>query len=100
MKKLILFGFVLISLMACKKESSNLQEGKITGYDYRKCYSPCCGGYYIQIGNTTYRSLDLEENNLLDLSTETFPLPVLLEWKKVENSCGGDLITISYIRKK
>jgi hypothetical protein len=100
MKKLIFVCFILMSLFACKKETGNLYEGKITGFDYRKCFSPCCGGFFIQIGDSTYRSLDIPENSQMDLSTEHFPVSVVLEWQKVQNSCGGDLITISYIRKK
>jgi hypothetical protein len=100
MKKLVFVCFIMLSLVACKKETGNLYEGKITGLDYRKCVSPCCGGFYIQIGDSTYRSLDIPENSQLDLSPGNLPVNVVLEWQKVPNSCGGDLITISYIRKK
>jgi len=100
MKKLLLFCIVLISLVACKKDSNSLSQGKIIGYDYRKCASPCCGGFYIQIDNATYRCLEVPDNSQLNLSEETLPLNVIVGWKKVETSCGDDLISIDYMRKR
>lgn len=100
MKKLVLVCFVLISLLACKKESNNLIHGKITGIDTRKCASPLCGGFYIQINNTTYRCLEVPLNSTLDLSDETFPVNVVVHWKKDNTSGIDDLIIIEYLKKE
>lgn len=99
MKKLILILVLLVSIISCKKEDNSLSIGQITGFDFRKCASPCCGGFYIKIDTTTYRALDLPENSQLNLSNESLPLTVELRWKKVENSCSDDQITIEFIRK-
>jgi hypothetical protein len=105
MKKAIFFiTLILIPLTFsyCKKEYTEnafTNLGKITGYDPRKCPSPCCGGWYIEINNKTYRFFALPENSNLYLGFDSLPIYVLVSWKKYENGCAGDEIVIDYIKK-
>ena len=94
----MIFCLFLLALMACKKEKHFMNEGKITGYDYRKC--SCCGGYYIDINSNTYRFYVLPENSNFDLTNATFPINVELDWKKVEPGCLGDEIILEDIKKE
>jgi len=54
----------------------------------------------IDIGQNTYRFYTVPANSHLDLTQETFPLPVTVGWKKSENQCDGLEITIDYISKR
>ena len=95
-----LFGFcaLLFILIACQKENEWMNEGKITGADGRMC--ACCGGYFIEIKDSVYRFDILPEGTNFDLTKETFPVLVELNWKKKENSCLRDEIIVTDIRKK
>ena len=75
-----------------------MSYGQITNADYRLCM--CCGGWFINIGNETYRFLSLPENSDLNLTEETLPMNVELDWTKDENACLGDEIIISSIKKR
>jgi len=98
MKSLVLIFFISLSFLACKKDTTVLTKGQITGVDLRMC--ACCGGWYIKIDTTTYRFLNLPANNNLDLSHATFPLAVQLQWKKDLKGCVGDEIIVEYIKKE
>jgi hypothetical protein len=88
---LMLIGF----LSSCSNDDSQLIQstGLISGLDLKLCICGC-GGYFIEIGNDTYRFNEefLPENDL-DLSIENLPLEVELTWELAD--CG--LITISAI---
>ncbi|MCX6233694.1 MAG: hypothetical protein NT175_03075 [Bacteroidetes bacterium] len=96
MKKLIIICCILLlTLIACKKDNHLMYEGKITGFDASKCM--CCGGWFIEINNTTFRFYNLPENSNLDLWNEPLPIYVEVVWKKDEKGCLGDEIIIEYI---
>lgn len=99
--KKILFTVIFISgvILSCEKEKDNYQStAVITGPDIRECI--CCGGYLIEINDSTYNFDMLPADSKIDLNTETFPLQVKLDWSN-DRECGGiKYITISRIAKQ
>jgi len=100
MKKYIFFVFILgLSFSACStKQDTTFQKATITGYDYAMC--ACCGGWFINIGESTYRFYKLPAGSKLNLKNAEFPLKVDVIWKKNENGCKGDEIFIEKIKKR
>jgi hypothetical protein len=96
MKNLTLL-LIVLSLLSCDKEVVK-NSAQITGPDYRMC--ACCGGWFIEIDDTTYRFYELPKSSSIDLENETFPLEVTVKWKKTENACMSDLIDIEKITKE
>jgi hypothetical protein len=98
--RIILFVFLIMvgSLNSCSKEEYWMDKGRITGLDYRMCM--CCGGYFIEINDSTYRFTTLPDKIKLDLNKEVFPVYVRINWEKKENSCMGDEITVLSIIKE
>lgn len=95
MKKLIIILNILIfSIFSCS--TTEVEEfsdkGVITGPDTREC--ACCGGYFIDIGNATYRFYQAPPESNVNLNNAEFPIPVTLDWKKAENPCLGDEIVV------
>jgi len=83
---------VIISCFACEKEATNtcpnnLEEGRIIGFDFRKC--ACCSGYWIEVGNDTLRTFVLPDNieitdtNLVD----GLDIPICFSYEKAK-SCN------------
>ena len=72
--------------MSCEKEDSYKSMGIITGYDMRACI--CCGGYFIEIDDSTYNFDTLPASSAINLETETFPINVNLDWS-YDKECGG-----------
>jgi hypothetical protein len=98
MKQIILINcFFLILLISCGKQKEFKSEGNITGLDISMC--ACCGGWYIEIENNTYRFFDLPKGSGLDLANETLPVTVKLDWVEM-NGCIGDEIEVSKLMKK
>jgi hypothetical protein len=96
--KIIAVLLLSLILFDCSKKEVAKRyksEGKITGADLALC--PCCGGWYILVGEDTYRFDDVPANSGIDLTKETFPLKVKLDWEQVESNCQR--ITISSIVK-
>ncbi len=105
MKKLFLFcTFLLLILISCKVDKSSdvedqfLSDGTITGEDYRDC--ACCGGWFIDITDSTFRFYQLPDGSNIDLTNETFPVEVRLDWHHDDNACIGDEIIVDKIRKR
>ena len=93
--------FILILLMvvfSCSKEDNYMSAGTITGIDMSLCM--CCGGWFIEIDNATYRFNKLPDHCDLNLENETFPITVKLDWEKEINPCLGDEIIVKQIAKK
>ena len=92
--------FLLVAFLSfCETEHNDEGFGVITGPDLRMCV--CCGGWFIEIGENTYRfeESELPANLNFDLSEEEPPFKVKLTWQKRMEGCMGDEILITYIRK-
>jgi hypothetical protein len=100
MKKIVLMSYLLLPfIISCSTEVEEyMDEGTITGYDTREC--SCCGGFFIDIGNITYRFYTIPDNSSLNLENPDFPIPVKLSWKMDENACLGDEIIVLSIERK
>ena len=98
MKKLVFFVIALtITIISCKKETINEINGKITGQDLRKC--SCCGGYFIEIKDSTYRFDSIPSNSGINLNKDTFPIFVNVAYHKKVPKCLGDEIIIDRMKK-
>lgn len=100
MKKLVVCAsFLLLVSWGCDSDDdfNNFNNARILGYDQALC--PCCGGWLIEIDNSTFRFFDLPVESNIDLEEEIFPLEVTLFWSKDRNGCLGDEIKVKKIEK-
>jgi hypothetical protein len=85
--KIIRIVFIFFIMMACTKENGDYKSvGTITGIDGTMC--GCCGGWIINIDSGRYLIDSMPKNSGLDLSKETFPITVKLDWQVVNNECS------------
>lgn len=99
----VIFGVGAFFSACCEGHDDNepdscSEEGIITGIDFREC--ACCGGWFIEINNDTLRALDLPLEFKESLNPNEFPLPVYLDWTRVETPCLGDEIEVTCIRRR
>ena len=86
---------LIITTISCSRDKADFQSiGIITGPDYREC--TCCGGWFIDISDTTYNFDNLPASSNIDLSMATFPITVKLDWS-LGRTCG-DIQYIDIIR--
>jgi hypothetical protein len=97
-KTLLLVLLITFTLISCKKDPPTEYNGTLTGYDMREC--ACCGGIFIEIDKSIYRFENLPPNSGIDLTVDTFPINVVVEWHKKSPQCMGDEIIIDKIRKR
>lgn len=100
--KKIFFIVLLLTviILSCEKEKDDNYQSTavITGPDLRECI--CCGGYFIELDDSTYNFDTLPTSSQIDLATETFPLRVKLDWW-YDKKCGDiQYIGISRIAKQ
>jgi len=101
MKKIITAALLILvlSVVSCSLGGDDsMSNGTITGYDLREC--ACCGGFFIEIENTTYRFFDVPANSELNLENPTFPIYVKLDWNPDPDACLGDEIIVLRIEKR
>ena len=100
MKSIILIGVILLLAFSSCSEDGNefMNNGTITGIDFRECV--CCGGYYIDINDSTYRFFTLPANSEVPLDNPVFPIYVKLDWAKADTVCLGDEIKVLKIKKR
>ena len=97
-EKLILIVLLASIIVSCKKEETYQSNGIITGPDMRECI--CCGGYFIEIDDSTYNFDILPASSSINLETDTFPINVSLDWA-FDRDCGGiEYIEIIKIAKR
>ena len=85
------FLFLGIAL-SCENNDHEFQStALITGTDLRYCM--CCGGYLITLEDSTFNFDSLPSASGIDLTTETFPVAVELDWS-YDKKCGS----IQYIK--
>lgn len=96
---LVMLLFTGIAIQTCCKNDDLgycSDRGVITGVDYREC--ACCGGWFIDIGDEELRAVSLPPAFVESFDLEDLPLPVFLEWSRVEDPCLGDEIEVECIR--
>lgn len=96
------FSITLLGLLfffSCNKEEIEFQStGVITGPDLAYC--ACCGGYLIEIADSSYHFDALPGSATINIQNETFPIAVNLNWK-YERKCGYfQYIKITQIEKQ
>lgn len=97
-KFFVIIILTLLTVKTCDKAQDDaLDTGTITKLDFREC--ACCGGWFIDIGDSTYRFYEIPEKSSLELSAEKLPVEVRLKWQKAEKPCLGDEIKILYIEE-
>lgn len=96
----ILFPFILLlSCLYCSMQEHEFKsEGIITGIDDREC--SCCGGYFVEIEDSTYRFDAVPPGSKLDLENPNFPIAVKLDWLEDPNACLGDEIIVERIERQ
>jgi len=96
-KLFILFTCTILAL-GCEK-SKFAGTGIIKGQDFALC--ACCGGYFIEINDISYRFDKSVLPAGFTFSENQLPLTVELNWKLRNTSCNDfNWITISKIRVK
>ncbi len=100
MKKTLFFilTILILSFISCKKDKVEDLNGKITGADMRKCM--CCGGFFIEILDSTYRFDSIPFNSGIKLNIDTFPILVKVAFHKKNPLCLGDEIIIDRMKKE
>ncbi|MBK6903669.1 MAG: hypothetical protein IPH04_12930 [Saprospirales bacterium] len=80
----IIFLFFLFALTASTCETG--VPANIIGMDYRRCASPYCGGYYIEIEGDTMRFLEQPAKTDIEFTGQmAYPVPVKVVWRKYDN---------------
>lgn len=100
MKSIIFIGVILLlAFSSCSEDGSEfMSNGTITGIDFRECV--CCGGYFIDINDSTYRFFTIPANSEVQLENTVFPIYVKLDWVKADTVCLGDEIKVLRIQKR
>ncbi len=81
----LIFLFTGIFFSCAEDENAFQSSAIINGPDIRECI--CCGGYLVEIGDSTYNFESLPASANIDLITETFPIAVNLDWTR-NRKCG------------
>ena len=69
MNRTCFFSILLAVFFSCEKEEENYQStAVITGPDVGYCI--CCGGYFIEIEDSTYHFDNLPDTSEIDLPNE------------------------------
>jgi len=91
MKNFILPLFLATLGFACCDKSDDLPSGNtmLIGIDGRKCASPFCTGWFLEIDGDTLRFLEIPTDTDIDFNSElAFPIPVEVEWTEYDNWWG------------
>jgi hypothetical protein len=101
---ILLLGLAVLCFAAsCKKSDLNPATAQLTGIDFRKCASPFCSGWFIEIDGETKRFLEIPNETDIDFNSELeFPIPVEVEWKEYDNWWGDieGLIKVEKLYRK
>lgn len=106
MKNFILLLFLTTLAFSCgDKSDADLSSGDamLTGIDMRKCASPYCGGWFLEMDGETLRFLEIPSDTDIDFNSELeFPIPVEVEWTEYDNWWGDieGLIKVEKIYRK
>ncbi len=95
----LLFFLAFFVLTSCEKSCMNEGDAKLIGIDFRKCASPFCGGWFIEIDGDTLRFFETPAETDIDFNGDLkFPIPVNVVWKKYENE-WKDIPDLIYVEK-
>ncbi len=96
--KCALMLFIMLASISCSEdEVPDLgDEAIILGQDLSLC--ACCGGWFIDIDGERLR-FDVMPAGGIDLSKETLPLRVRVQWQQDPDRCFGDEILLQKIEK-
>lgn len=103
MKKIVKIGFIVLAALgtfSCTDDEQatvDKEVGIITGQDPRFCM--CCGGWFIDIGDRTYRFYELPGDSNIDLTDAALPMAVNVVWEADDNACLGDEIILRCAEK-
>ena len=105
MKNFILLLLLTTIGFACGDKSEDLSSGNamLTGIDFRKCASPYCGGWFLEMDGETFRFLEVPTDTDIDFNSELeFPIPVEVECTEYDNWWGDieGLIKVEKLYKK
>lgn len=96
MKKILfagIFSLLIFTASSCDEDESDfMSKGVISGIDFREC--SCCGGYFIDINDSTYRFKSLPAGSDVIGRNPKFPIYVLLDWAMEDTLCLGDEIKV------
>jgi hypothetical protein len=88
------------TLSSCQKSDTNQGDAKLIGIDFRKCATPYCSGWFIEINGETKRFFEAPAETDIDFSGElTFPISVTVVWEKYDNEWQDveDLVRVKKI---
>lgn len=94
MKNLLFFlGGLVVFFAACNQNANcgfgtleQLEDATILGVDYRRCASPYCGGWFVEIEGDTLRFLEVPAQTNINLNDDTiFPVNAKIRWRHYEN---------------
>jgi hypothetical protein len=98
LKKICVALVLLLFVLSCSTSDDYESNGVITGFDNREC--SCCGGYFIEIQDSTFRFYNLPNGSKLNLDNPIFPIYVKLDWQKDPDACLGDEIIVQRIEER
>ncbi len=91
MKNFLLLLLLSTLCFPCCNKSDDLSTSNamLTGIDERKCASPYCGGWFLEMDGETLRFLEAPTDTNIDFNSELeFPIPVEVEWTEYDNWWG------------
>lgn len=76
--------FIILMLVACRHHPGPGQEFESEGYILGQDMGMCmlCGGWFIEIDDTTYHFDNVPDESGIDLEHDTFPIHVRLNWSE------------------
>jgi hypothetical protein len=100
----VVFAFMFLVLVSCKKNFTHLSNAEIIGFDKRECI--CCGGLEITIESVTppggaqfFLVSEMPSSYKIGDNT-TFPILVKIDYTIDTIACFGNFIKISRIANR
>jgi hypothetical protein len=87
MKRIGVLFFLFLALQSCEKDRLRLDDfTEVTVIGIDMTMTPCSGGYVFQIGDSTYRTIEVISNTILT-DTMTFPKTVFIKYEHPNGGC-------------
>ena len=95
----LLFLLAIVSLTSCEKSCMKEGSAELIGIDFRKCASPFCGGWFIEIEGDTLKFFEMPDETDIEFNENLeFPIPVNVVWGKYENE-WKDVPDLIHVKK-